>query len=195
MPRTETRGPRWSATDDDMLSTVWGEKTPGAIAKEFGRTLCSVVKRAYKLGLGPAHAHTKNVHQLVRETGYARSRIINAAKRLDIKLHRAKRVSDHKPRMGKHYEDPSRFFRLLVTPNQEKRILEFLARLPDAESLWSNKTRITRVDAWGTGRKPKSCKRCKKTDKPHKARGYCIRCYNSKRMKKKQCTSKERKKK
>lgn len=181
VPRTETRGPPWSEFDDERLAMLWGAKMPGAIAKEFGRTLCSIVKRAAKLKLGPAHAHTKNVHQIVRETGYARTRIINAAKRLGIKLRRAKRVSEHKPRGKAQHADSVVFFRLLVSQDQEKRILDFLARVPDAVHVWSNKTRKTRADAWGTGNKPESCKRCGKTDRPHKANGICTRCYRSPR--------------
>jgi hypothetical protein len=112
------------------------------------------------------------LRQLELETGYNRSRLRNAALRLKIRLRRSERMSEKEPLVKS-----GKYRRIIVTSEQRESIIAFLATIPDGRYLWSNKTKKTSSLAWGTGGKPRACRKCAQTDKPHKAKGVCVRCY------------------
>ena len=174
MPRTETRGPTWTRKDDRKLARVWGEHGIEELARIFKRTPCSIAKRAARNKLGPSLRGTLSLGRFVVESGYARSRICNAAARIGVDLLRSDRMSEKTPR-GMHGR------RIIVSEEQRVAILAYLAKVPDGVHVWSGRTNKTLRTEWGTGGKPKTCRKCKKTDRAHKAKGLCIGCYKSAR--------------
>jgi hypothetical protein len=159
-----------------LLADLWGVLPIDDIASRLGRTSCAIAKRAIRNGLGSALPDVVSLRQLELETGYDRTRIRGAAARLNIRLKRAPHVSEWKPR-----STSSKHRRVIVTQAQRELILAYLAKIPDGRKLWSNKTKRTSRDAWGTGGKPAACNGCQKTKNPHHAYGMCIRCYRPKR--------------
>jgi hypothetical protein len=176
MPRAVTKGPRWSHADDVRLSDLWGTRGIDKIASELGRTPCAVEVRARAMKLGPALRNVMTMRRFELTTGYNRSRIFGAAARLGLRLVRAARVSSKKPR-----KKSSCFRRVLVSDKQQAAILAYLASIPDGKKLWSNRTKKTSRDAWGTGGKPPACLRCSTTNNLHKCKGVCFGCYRSPR--------------
>jgi hypothetical protein len=172
MPAALTRGPRWGRPDDERLTELWGVVSIEKIANELGRTPCSIAKRALRNRLGPALANVITLRQLELETGYNRTRLRGAAARLKIRLRRSKRMSEKAPRVKS-----GKYRRIIVTTEQREAIIAYLATVPDGRHIWSNTKKKTSRDAWGTGGKPAACAKCGKTDKPHKAKGVCVRCY------------------
>ena len=176
MPATKTRGPAWKHADDKLLSQLWGAYGIVMIARQLGRTPCSIAKRAARNKLGPSLRGSMSLGQFVTQSGYARSRIKNAASRLGLQLRRSKRMSEKIPRGGRKGKKGRR---ILVGDEQQDAILAYLAKIPDGEHVWSGRTGHTRAMDWGTGGKPAACLKCAKTDRAHKAKGICKRCYRS----------------
>lgn len=95
----------------------------------------------------------KTVNDLVREWGYARTRIAIAAERAGVTLARGPRRS------------------YLVTEAQAAAIRAELAKHPDG-------TRLHRVQhgEWGKGGHPPACIDCGRSDRPRHARDRCAAC-------------------
>jgi len=156
--------PGWSPFEDDTLGHHWGRRVPSWIAREcnrrFGRrrTTRAVVERARKLGLPKYSDVIKSVWAFAKETGYSRSRVETAIKRLGI---RPKRVGAMK--------------RALTLDHQEK-LLRFLATIPDGRKL----TRATQGQWGGVGHngnpKPEACRDCGRNTVPYFCKGRCRRC-------------------
>lgn len=181
------RRKKWLDADDTVLEARWGSWGIERIAKRLGRTPTAVALRARALGMGRACEGLITMRQMERAAGYDRSRILGVAARLGLRLRRAPRMSERTPttKTDKHR-------RVVFSPEQQAKILACIAQTTHIEKLWSNRTQKTECTSWGTGLKPKACKKCKLTLRPHKAHGFCVRCY---RWKPKQCTSIEAPKK
>jgi hypothetical protein len=164
------RGPRWTAADNQTLAQLWGRKSIDAIAKELGRSVCAIQARAIRLRLGPASRGLMTMKEFMEQTGYCRRRVLNAAVRLNIRFRRLFRTSARKRKKN----TPRR---IIISTEQQVRLLEFLAKVPDGEKLFSGKGTMSPAAEWGTGRKPPACLGCQSTNKPHCARGRCASCY------------------
>lgn len=181
------RRKKWVDADDTILEAHWGNWGIERIAKRLGRTPTAIAVRARALGMGRACEGLVTMRDMERLSGYDRSRILGVAARLGLRLHRAPRMSERAPttKTDKHR-------RVVFSHAQQAKILACIAQTTHIEKLWSNRTQKTECKSWGTGRKPKTCKKCRTTNNPHKANGFCVRCY---RWKPKQCTSNEAPKK
>jgi hypothetical protein len=61
--------------------------------------------------------------------------------------------------------------------DQEGRIIAYL-REHGRGKIFSHRGVRSPRGMWGVGRKPDACLTCKRTDKPHYAKGHCKPCYN-----------------
>jgi hypothetical protein len=156
----------WTTLEDDTVSHHWGNRTESWIAYEVTRrfkhrrTTRAVIERARKLGLPNPGTLTKTLCELAATTGYSRSRLRTAMERLQI---HPQKVGAKRGWYG-------------ITPQQERRIVAFLAEVPDGKRL-----RRAVVGQWGGignrgQRKPDACIDCRTTDRPHFCRGRCRRC-------------------
>lgn len=145
----------WNAHEDAIVRDLWGVDSPRALAVRLGRSRESIRRRADALGL-PAYRDTaKTIGAIARETGYHRTRILGAARRLGLKI----------------THGPGGWSR--VRADQEERILHYLATLPDGKRLFTRQPGVWR------GRRPGRCRRCRRTAQPHHAHGYCKSCYHT----------------
>lgn len=170
MPAYVEKGPPWSADDDALLESKWAHEGIESIAALLKRSVCAVYQRAKRNNLGPAAAHRKTLGAFANETGYARSRIMGAARKLRLRFTRLPRVTS-KPTKKVNAR------RLIVNEEQQEKILEYLKKIPDGERLYV-KPRVSRDGEWNQGKKPPQCLGHGGTDMPHRARGYCKSCYD-----------------
>ncbi len=157
---------RWTAKQDEQLATFWGVIPLDELAKELGHTVTAVHRRACDRHLGSAARGSTSLDAFVRTTGYARSRILNAAKRLKLRILRRPQTTPLKIRRPDWRP-------YVVTEAQQERILEYLAKIPDAE-----RVTVSRKGEWGTGGKPRVCAECRTKKHPHVGRGLCSLCYD-----------------
>lgn len=160
-------GRRWTPAEDRKLIFLWGEFHLDTVADRMGRSPNACQVRAKRIGLG-ANRGTWTLVQLAKESGYSRSRILNACARLGITLRRVARTD---VRQG----PPTERSKYAITWEQKESILEHLASHPDGTRYYAS-----RKGEWGgTGRtaKPKSCRGCDTVEKPHYSRGLCSSCY------------------
>lgn len=166
MPKPTTRK-LWDNDSELLLKKLWKRKPLEKIAAQLGRTETSVNQRANKLRLGKKR-QGESMASFLRRTGYSQSRVHTAAHRLGIKLKRRVRTTT-KERMG----GKMRFY--AISKHVAKRLIEYLRSVPDGQRIEKSSR-----GEWG-GKKPLQCKRCKRSDKPHEAKGLCGRCYDRKR--------------
>ncbi len=156
---------RWKRKENKYLVQWWGVISLKKLAKDLGRTEIAVYRRGIDLGLGAPSRGLMSMDRFVNETGYARSRIMNAAARLGMKIRRRKKTS---PLAGRGIH---RAF--VISDTQQAKLLKYLASVPDGE-------RVMRSckGEWGTGKKPKKCVQCHSNKRPHVGRGLCASCYD-----------------
>jgi hypothetical protein len=134
---------------------------------KLGRSARAVVCRAAKISLGPMGRGTITLNQFAEKSGYSRSRILSAAKLLKIRLRYIPR-SDLRWTRVKH-----RWY--AIGHEEQKRILAFLATVPDGQKLI-----VSRQGEWGGyahrgGMKPAACIDCGTNKRPHFCSGRCSR--------------------
>jgi len=158
----------WTDREDSQLAFLWGEFSLRVIARRLGRTPGAVTMHARLLKLGSPSQGTVSMNALSRISGYALSRLRQAAEDLGLCLHR---VVSSDPRQSQ------RTHKYAITIEQQEAILAYLARVPDAQRLFSKTGKRTRRGVWGIGEKPPGCSICTRTDIPHYAKGMCKICY------------------
>jgi hypothetical protein len=171
MAARKTRPLKWSADEERLLVQQWTLVSLGDIAKQLGRTPAAVFRRKTLLGLGPASRGRKSLARFCAETGYARSRVVNACQLIRAKVRRLPQSTYQKQRKGRKGR------RVFLSETQQQQVLALLAGVPDGKRLYGTRTDRTEAGKWGVGRKPKACLGGCKTDRPHRARGYCVACY------------------
>ena len=161
---------RWRQREDLYLIRRWGHASVEVIAGWLGRTPDGVTNRAHVLELGSTRRGFWSLEDLIRKSGFARERVLNAAHVLGLKLERTVRSRRSQPHSN--YRRP-----WAITEAQGQQVLDLLRRTPIDQ-------RLTRSPkgSWGTGRKPKACvgtpgHPCRRTDLPHRAKGKCRICY------------------
>jgi len=164
-PRYDTRPARarraWTEEEDRILANHWGTTLP-RIAKLLDRSPDALRARAEKLGLGPPRHGLEAItlRRFAAMSGFSTTKIRHAAGALGIKLRHAPAGRPRRRRAkSKVYA---------VTPGQTERIL----------ALMLEGGFIGRSRSWD-GREPPACVVCGGTDRPHKAKGACSRCYST----------------
>lgn len=155
-----TRGRAWTERDDKELWWLWGSFAPDVVARRTGRTLAACKQRARVLGIGSSGRGATTLAELARNTGYDESRLKGAIEYLGLRTR--KNDSSSRSARGKHHA---------ISSDQVEEILEMLSRIPDGVRLVDSR--------WGRGNRPQSCRGCQQTERPHKAKGLCGRCYAS----------------
>lgn len=64
-----------------------------------------------------------------------------------------------------------------MTLAQKEKIIAFLRDKPDGVRLLAPTGKVTPTRAWGIGKKPPACLGCGTTERPHRAGGRCMSCY------------------
>lgn len=152
----------WTKREDRLVRELYARSGFArgpleALAAQLGRTWQAVHTRMCGLGLprmkAPKPRWPKTVNDLVREWGYARTRIVIAADRAGVTLARGPRRS------------------YIVTEEQATAIRAELAKHLDG-------TRLHRVQhgEWGLGGHPPACIDCGRSDRPRHARDRCAAC-------------------
>jgi hypothetical protein len=102
------------------------------------------------------------LHAIGAATGYSRSRLTFALQALGL--------ADGTPRS--------------VSEAEREAIVRYLATIPDGRKLYAIRgvkplhgcgLRTAR-GVWAVGVKPAACRGCHRSDRPHRARGYCATC-------------------
>ena len=171
-------GPRrnWSERDDLVLAAYWPHDEANTIAKHLGRTLSAIVQRAAELDLGPKSTKKVTFAELSRKSGYDRTTLMNAARRLKTSLHRAKVPQPRIKNPRNSHDLRNRHYAL--SPDMVKRILDSLdpARGLQVKMKWGGKTykgEPVSTACIGSSRGP-----CDRPDAPPKTRERCARCYS-----------------
>lgn len=159
---------RWTPEEDERLRFEWGSLDIQTLADRFGRTIGAIPARAQKLGLGAPSLRTRTMDELVRLTGWSRTRIMNAAEALGIRLQHGRRTD---PRQKKATADYA------ITTEQSKAIMAYLEEHAGVRRIYKAKGKRTTRGVWGIGIKPVRCRGCGRRDKPHYAKGKCQHCY------------------
>lgn len=168
----------WTTEEDIFLERDWGAFNVATIARRLGRTTASVEERASHLKLGPAGRGRKTIAAFVEETGYSRSRVLAAARFLDIELPRvAARGHRVAPARGRHYA---------LDVKHERALLDLLSKAPDGaplraappagasspEASWvKHGGACGAASSYGAG--------CGRSDRPFFGRGLCQHCYQA----------------
>lgn len=160
---------RWTEDEIKYLQWNWGPGDMRKVVKHLGRSHIAVEKKAVELKLGGVRRGTKTLHQLSRETGYARSTLEIAASNIGLKFHRTFRG-------GRNPKDRPRDF--AISFEQEELIIDYLTKTRHHKMCFRKDGLMSPAGQWGVGRKPPQCTRCKRDDKPHYAKGLCRPCYN-----------------
>ena len=163
---------RWTEKEDARLQFDWGVFTVATLAKRLDRTPSAVVQRAHHLGLGPPSRNTVTVVTLARTTGYDKSQIRSAAKALGIHIGRV-------PSTAISTKTTVRWS--AISEEDQESILEFLGGRPDGTRIRAETKGAWGGPARGGGLKPTHCVVCQKNDRPHYAKGACVRCYDQQR--------------
>jgi hypothetical protein len=172
-PRT---GTRWTEQEDQLLRSRWGEWTVRKLGKALGRTERSVGQRAKRLKLGPASkvGGRMSLREFEQFSGFSRTKIRSAAKKLGISLKRAKTSDGWHVHKGQANKLPTAYSRTMaLTVSQQNRLLAYM--LEHQDKIISS-VRIS-PHQW-EGRTPAQCSSCNTTERPYKARGMCDRCYD-----------------
>jgi hypothetical protein len=158
---TTRSGRRWSIAEKHRLCDLWPKGVP-ACTEALGRSVQAVRVQAVKLGLTEHDEET--MLGISRETGYAVSRLKTAAKWLKL-------------RIVKWSGGGSSAHNHRVTLAQKEKILSFLRDKPDGVRLLAPTGQMTPAGVWGIGVKPPCCIGCGTIDRPHRAGGRCMPCY------------------
>lgn len=162
-------GKHWNRHEDKLLRLLWGHKDVARIASKLGRTVRAVEHRSRVLCL----QSTRDLISLpafMRQTGYDRRQIERACKALGITLPYMPRVSVH--RLSKRYRARA------ISDTLGERVIAWIKERTRTTWRLYGDGRKTVAVAWGVGWKPKRCRKCRSSRKPHRARGYCSACYN-----------------
>jgi len=161
---------RWTEAEDKQLMFQWGTTKPKKLAELLGRTEVAIAKRAVALQLGSfaRGAETMSVRQFEKESGFSRSKIRAAMVKLKMHLHRVTTAE------SKRFKSPKR--QVALGEEQREKLLEYMLNTPIS---YLNTEGAGRSDAgaWGVGKKPNECLRCKLSTKQHYAKGMCKYCY------------------
>jgi len=161
----------WTLQDDRKLLFGWGVIPLAQLAKSLNRTKTAVTHRAVTRKLGGLRRGHKSLARLSRDSGYARAVLTKVAATLGIHFRRFER--------GDRRYKTTNLRGIAVTYDQEERILQYLRDNRHLHWHYAPGSKRSNGGVWGTGQKPPCCNRCKKTEKPHYAKGFCHPCYNT----------------
>lgn len=163
---------RWSKEDDRILRALWGDWTLSRLAAELDRSPRAITSRAEFLELGPASSRGMSMRQFEKFSGFSKTRILNAARALRIKIPRAKSGRLRRTGGRKWVRQKSKLYSIDD---------ELAIRLIDE---MMKPGFIGRSKRWGEQGRPPACVTCGETRRKHKAKGQCSRCYGNEHQRK-----------
>ncbi len=167
----------WTAEEDRLLRTLWGEVSLKTIARRLGRSCDGISWRSRVLGLHAPSQGRVSTHSLHLQ-GYAWDRLQYAINALGLVLEPIpEQIKRHRGVKPRRY----------MTDEQAQQVIEFLRGVPDALRLLKSGEPEYPCEVWGVNGRPIACLDHGGTDVPHKGNGLCKRCHgkNWKREKEK----------
>lgn len=159
---------RWSEEDKNFLIYNWGHSSIQYIAEKLGRSMGAVAEKAFVLRLGKAWKDVYSLSEVSRITGYTKPVVKRIMAELGItkRQWRGNYVCQARPQTKAY-----------VIPQESlDRIIEYCKNLDGVssvnqihEGVWGQVSNLVA--------KPKSCRACGTTERPHVARGLCKRCH------------------
>lgn len=176
-------GARWTPQECRRVVLWWGWVDIATIARRLHRTPRAVQHLGQRLQLGHVR-ETETLQQFTARTGYTDKQVLKAVAALGIVLRRKARVSvrrnDGRRRrvnVGARGQGAAR----AITEEQGAAIVEWLRE--QTRHCWRLQSGgKVREGVWGVGRKPKCCRKCGTTERPHAAKGMCGQCYDRTRQ-------------
>lgn len=155
----------WTAEDDRTLARVWKYGAEAAAAR-LGRTVVAVGWRAKKLGLGLPASGLMSLRAAARRSGYSYAVVQRIAVDLGLEVAYA-------PTRCRSQDGRSTW---ALTPAQVELVMDAVrSRVDRSYRDHPGDARSTK-GKWGVGRKPPHCHRCQRSDRPHRAKGFCGPC-------------------
>ena len=158
----------WTDEEDHKLMFFWGATPLPTIATKLNRTAWAVAQRARALKLGPfSRGDGLSMRAFCEHSGFSDMKVWAAVEALGLLLRRM-------PTSDPEHRSPRRAY--LISEEQQEKLLEHML---EHEVYFKNKpgSGKTEKGVWGVGKKPEACLDCRRTDKPHFARGKCKYCY------------------
>jgi hypothetical protein len=161
----------WTAEDDRKLTFGWAVIPIPKLMQQLNRTRLAIIRRALDKKLGGLRRGFKSLARLSRETGYARAVLVKVAATLGIKFRRIDR--------GDRIYKTSNNRGIAISYDQEQAIIRYLKENRHLHWHYAPGSKRSNGGVWGMRQKPLCCNRCRRTDRPHYAKGLCHICYNS----------------
>lgn len=178
----------WKPDELRLVEREWGVAGVKELARQLERTERAVAEQAKRMGLGAPNRGRTTPFTIQQQYGYHSTRVLKACEHLGISFRRALSgpgVVDRRKAKG-----PRRRY---VPEDRLQELLEFLARWPDGQRLFSPKGVRTGSMMWGTGGKPLACRCCGRSDLAHRSRGWCVNCAGREAMRERREKSRDKK--
>jgi hypothetical protein len=156
----------WTDQEDGVLCWLWGECRVSTLARKLGRSQCAIVERAKVLGLGNMWKGKLTLTQVAEHLGCTDKTVKRLVARSGMRLE-DKRVFTTTPKARR---EKGRVYAFSL--EDVDLLIETLKRIPNP-----NYVQAVSTEGWGAGNKPVACLDCGGTERPHKGRGLCVRCY------------------
>jgi hypothetical protein len=160
-------GRKWKSDDERFLIYYWGNKPTEWIAEKLGRTVTACSKRMTVLTGSRSITRGKwTQRRLALECGFLVPQIKWAVDKLGLKVKQPpKKGRDRKAKKRRPWDNSV----WLIDDDQADKII-----------YWLTRPRWERTNTY-TG-----CTVCESTEREHKAKGVCTRCYSRLRAQRKQ---------
>lgn len=152
----------WTPEDDRQLTFLWGVLDIAAISQRLGRSVRGCGARAEKLKLGRTARGFETLEAFCQRTGYYRTTVYAAARRIGRRIPYAARSHLSK--------QAGNFGRTRVVDDELATLL--------IEALNNPPEPVYKMAEWGAGSLPEACLECAETSRKHVAKGLCRRCYS-----------------
>lgn len=159
-------GYHWTKKEIDYLKWHYRYVHAKKISKELGRSVCSIYRKAFSLGLDDKERYY-NITDLSEISGYSCKVIKNVIEKsgIDVRL---------QPRLSVGTTNTSRVKRYALTEEQKDEILDLLRKYGSRGSI---DIKFVKVGVWGEGNKPDCCIECGTIEREHYGKGRCKPCY------------------
>ena len=162
----------WTKEEENYLIFNWGVKPAEEIAEHLGRSIKACDVRVFRLTGSRSIKRGKWTQaSIAKDLGFCVKTVRKAAKYLRLRVKRAPKERTDSEAVERRPWDNSAW---LIDEEQRDLLIEWLLR-----------------DRWMRTNQYTGCKKCGRSDLPHKGNGLCSKCYNRKSYE----TAKERKRK
>lgn len=164
---------RWTAAEDEALVDRWGIESTDAIAEHLKRTPNAVEQRGKELGLG-GHRHCLvTIPEIMRRGGYSRETVVLGLRTLKIPIVPIPRVAAGGASRGSPWRG--------VAEEHVDTLMAYLVSRTMGSITPRPRIKKGPSGVWGCAGRGEACVTCGRSDRPHYAKGVCVRCYDKAR--------------